>query len=64
MKRHLYLQVDKKHFYNLNGTFDECQHGWCLKKQMVVSDIDDHPNVEGHRAWAELMLPQAKNIWK
>ena len=57
-------QVDTKHFYNLNGTFDECQHGWCLKKQMVVSDIDDHPNVEGHRAWAELMLPQAKNIWK
>ena len=57
-------QVDTKHFYNLNGTFDECQHGWCLKKQMVVSDIDDHPNVEGHRAWAELMLPQARNIWK
>jgi len=62
--RRLLDQVDTKHFYNLNGTFDECQHGWCLKKQMVVSDIDDHPNVEGHRAWAELMLPQAKNIWK
>jgi len=61
--RRLLEQVDTKHFYNLRGGFDECQHGWCLKRKLVVSDLDDHPNVPGQQAWAEQLLPQAKDIW-
>lgn len=62
--RQLLDKVDTKHFYNLQGTFDECQHGWCLKKKLVVSELDDHPNVQGHTVWANKLLPQANNIWK
>ena len=62
--RRLLDQVDTKHFYNLQGRFDQCQHGWCLNKNLIVSDLDDHPNVQGHTVWANKLLPQANNIWK
>jgi len=54
--------VDTKHFYNLRGSFTETQHGWCLNKKLVVSDLDEHPNVQGQRAWADKLLPHAKDI--
>ena len=59
----LLKQVDTKHFYNLRGKFDECQHGWCLKRKLVVSELDDHPNVSGQRAWATELQPYVKSIW-
>jgi hypothetical protein len=55
-------QVNTKNFYKLRGNFDDCQHGWCLKKELVVSDLDQHPNIKGQRAWADRLEPQIKEI--
>ena len=54
--------VDENHFYNLRGTFDECQHGWCIKEKLHVSDADEHPNLQGQLAWGEKLLPMAQKI--
>lgn len=61
--RRLLEQVDQKRFYKLQGSFDETQHGWCLKKKFVVSDLDEHPNVQGQREWADILQPLVKDIW-
>jgi len=59
----LLQQVDQKHFYKLQGSFDEAQHGWCLKRKLTVSDLDEHPNVAGQRAWADELQEVVKDIW-
>jgi hypothetical protein len=61
--RRLLEQVDQKRFYKLQGSFDETQHGWCLKNKFVVSDLDEHPNVVGQREWADILQPLVKDIW-
>lgn len=54
--------IDQKNYYKLQGSFDETQHGWCLKHKMVVSELDEHPNVEGQTAWAEQLMPLVKDL--
>ena len=54
--------VDQKHFYKLQGEAKDTQHGWCLDKKLVVSDLDVHPNIKGQEAWAKELLPQVKEI--
>ncbi len=54
--------VDQKHFFRLQGTAENTQHGWCLNKKLVVSDLDVHPNIQGQKAWANKLLPQIKEI--
>jgi hypothetical protein len=61
--RRLLEKVDQKYFYKLQGSFNETQHGWCLKKKFVVSDLDEHPNVYGQKAWASELQPLVKDIW-
>ena len=56
-------KVDQKRFYKLQGSFDETQHGWCMKQGLNVSDRDQHPNVQGQRAWADILQPLVKDIW-
>ena len=56
-------KVDQKHFYKLQGSFNETQHGWCMKQGLNVSDRDQHPNVQGQRAWADILQPLVKDIW-
>ena len=56
-------KVDQKRFYKLQGSFDETQHGWCVKRGLTVSDIDNHPNVQGQREWADILQPLVKDIW-
>ena len=55
-------QVDEKCFYKLRGTPQDTQHGWCVERKLNVSDLDDHPNLQGQEAWAEELLPQVKAI--
>ena len=55
-------KIDKNHFYNLQGSYDECQHGWCVKEKLHVSDEDEHPNLKGHLAWGEKLLTIAKKV--
>ena len=55
-------KIDKNHFYNLQGSYDECQHGWCVKEKLHVSDEDEHPNLKGHLAWGEKLLTMAKKV--
>ena len=52
--------VDQTRYYKLKGSFNETQHGWCLKNKMVVSDLDEHPNIEGQSAWADQLMPMVK----
>ena len=54
--------VDQKHFFKLQGEAKDTQHGWCLNKKLVVSDLDVHPNIKGQEAWAMELLPQVKEI--
>ena len=54
--------IDQKKYYRLQGSFNETQHGWCLKHKMVVSELDEHPNVEGQTAWAEQLMPLVEEI--
>jgi hypothetical protein len=56
-------KVDQKRFYKLQGSFDETQYGWCVKRGLTVSDIDNHPNVQGQREWADILQPLVKDIW-
>ena len=56
-------QVDEKCFYKLRGTSQETQHGWCVERKLNVSDLDDHPNLQGQEAWAEELLPQVKAVF-
>ena len=56
-------KVDQKYFYKLQGSFDETQHGWCMKQGLNVSNRDQHPNVQGQRAWADKLQPLVKDIW-
>ena len=58
----LLKKVDKKYFYNLQGTFDDCQYGWCVKEKLYVSDADNHPNLQGQIAWGEKLLPMAEKV--
>jgi hypothetical protein len=58
----LLSKVDEKFFYKLRGTSQETQHGWCVERKLNVSDIDDHPNLEGQEAWANELLPHVKEI--
>ena len=55
--KRLLAKVDQGKYYKLQGSFDETQHGWCLKNKLVVSDLDEHPNVEGQSAWANQLMP-------
>ena len=55
-------KVDQKHFFKLYATAEETQHGWCKKRKLNVSDLDDHPNIKGQEAWAEELLPHVKDI--
>ncbi len=58
----LLTKVDQKHFYKLQGSFNETQHGWCLQKNLIVSEHDEHPNVLGQKAWADLLEPMVEKI--
>jgi hypothetical protein len=58
----LLKKVDQKHFFKLYATAEETQHGWCKKRKLNVSDLDDHPNIKGQEAWAEELLPHVKDI--
>lgn len=58
----LLSKVDEKHFHELRGTFDNVQHGWCVKEGLQVSEQDDHPNIQGQLAWAEKLMPQVESI--
>ena len=60
----LLKKIDQNYCYNFESTFDNCQHGWCLQKGLTVSDLDEHPNVQGQKAWGDLLLPHVKNILK
>ena len=60
----LLKQVDERHYYNLKGDFDNCQHGWCVKEGLSVSENDQHPSIQGHKQWGSKLLPMAKAIWK
>lgn len=55
-------KVNEKHFYKLRGSFDDCQHGYCLKKGLTVSNLDQHPNVQGQKAWGGLLLDMIQEI--
>ena len=55
--KRLLAKVDQTRYYKLQGSFDETQHGWCLKNKLVVSELDEHPNVEGQSAWANQLMP-------
>tara|TARA_B100000214_G_scaffold375583_1_gene362939 strand:+ start:5777 stop:6568 length:792 start_codon:yes stop_codon:yes gene_type:complete len=57
-------KVDEKNFYKFRGTFDECQHGYCLKEGLTVSNYDEHPNVQGQKKWGGMLLEQALEIKK
>ncbi len=54
--------VDQNHYYKLKGTPDESQHGWCKKSGLSVSELDEHPNIEGQKQWGLKLLPLAKKI--
>ena len=56
-------KIDQTHFYKLQGGLSETQHGWCLKQNLVVSDLDEHPNMQGQQAWADQLEPLVKDIW-
>ena len=58
----LLKKIDTANFYKLYGTFDDSQHGWCVKNKMIVSDLDEHPNVQGQRAWATELQPTVEQI--
>ena len=60
--KELLHMVDQTHFYELQGNSSTTQHGYCLEKDLVVSDRDEHPNVLGHQEWANKLLPQIKEI--
>jgi len=34
-----------------------------MKQGLSVSDRDQHPNVQGQRAWADILQPLVKDIW-
>ena len=58
----LLAKVDTTKYFKLQGNFSDTQHGFCLKNKLTVSDLDDHPRMEGHTAWARELLPMAKKI--
>ena len=58
----LLKKVDEKYYYNLKGDFNNCQHGWCIKEGLSVSELDQHPNILGHKQWGLKLLPMAKKI--
>jgi|TARA_Y100000590_G_scaffold367629_1_gene427800 hypothetical protein len=58
----LLKDVDQNHYYKLKGTPDESQHGWCKKSGLSVSELDEHPNIEGQKQWGLKLLPLAKKI--
>jgi hypothetical protein len=58
----LLSKIDQTKYYKLQGSFNETQHGWCLNKKMIVSEQDEHPNIEGQTAWAEQLMPMVKKI--
>ena len=60
--KELLSKVDQTRYYKLQGNFNECQHGWSLKNHLVVSELDDHPNVPGQQAWAEQLMPLVEKI--
>ena len=59
----LLMKVDTRFFMDLTGGARHSQHGWCLaNKDYVVSDLDEHPNIKGQKAWAEKLLPLVTDI--
>jgi len=58
----LLSKVDQTKYYKLQGSFNETQHGLCLNKKMIVSELDEHPNIEGQTAWAEQLMPMVKKM--
>ena len=60
--RKLLCMVDQKKYYKLQGSSHETQHGWCLKNKLVVSELDEHPRIDGQTAWAEKLMPLVEKI--
>ena len=58
----LLKQVDEKHYYNLKGNFNNCQHGWCIKEGLSVSENDQHPSIQGHKQWGAKLFPMVQEI--
>ncbi len=58
----LLRMVDQTRYYKLQGSFNETQHGWCLSRKMVVSELDEHPNTMGQTAWADQLMPLVQKI--
>ena len=58
----LLAKVDQTKYFKLQGDFSNTQHGFCLKNKLTVSDLDEHPRMQGHTAWAGELLPMAKKI--
>lgn len=63
--KELLEKVDTKFFLDLTAGPSYTQHGWCLRnKELVVSEIDEHPNVQGQQAWAEKLMPLVSELLK
>ena len=58
----LLAKVDQTKYFKLQGDFSNTQHGFCLKNKLTVSNLDEHPRMQGHTAWAGELLPMAKKI--
>jgi|TARA_B100001758_G_C18349260_1_gene578879 hypothetical protein len=58
----LLKSVDQNNFFKLHGKFDETQHGWCIRKGLSVSELDEHPNIQGQTQWGMELLPLAEKI--
>ena len=55
-------KVDENCFYKLRGAPQDTQHGWCVERKLNVSNLDDHPNLQGQEAWAKELLPHVKAV--
>ena len=56
-------QVDEDHFFKLRGNSTESHHGFVVNTGKFVHTRDEHPNLQGQRAWGKKLEPQALRIF-
>ncbi len=47
--------IDKKHFFGF-GQHELSHFKWCARNNLCVGDGDEHPNKEGHKEFAKLLI--------
>ena len=47
--------VDKKHFFGF-GDYELSHCNWCARNKLCVGGGDEHPNEEGHKEFAKLLI--------